>query len=222
MKRCITLSRGISLGIALALAAALLSACATIPAPSRDSSLILARLNLRASGSGTSPLGALGTVNTTQFSRAALKIKSLSDGSTYKLSTYGPEDLFVLPNVKAGRYEIVRLWGQVRTGNSVVTLTTSYTKSPSFEVTPNRVVNLGVIGWNFVYDLSSTSAMATGSVTFDKDYSAVTARFSQLHPASPWSRTEASAADVRTAGAAAQSTARALPPRGGYSSTIIP
>jgi len=222
MKRSTALSKRLLLGVALALAAALLAACATIPAPSQDHSLLLGQLSLRVSGTGTSPLGALGAVNTTQFSRATMKIKSLSNGSSYKLSTYGPEDLFVLANVKPGRYEIVRLWSQVRTNNSVVTLTTTYTKSPTFEVAASRLVNLGVIGWNFAYNLSSTARMAAGNVTFDRDYSAVTARFSQLHPGSEWSRTEATTVDVKAAGAAAESSARALPPRGGFSNTIIP
>ena len=222
MKNHKTLIERLFLGASVAFAAALLAACATIPAPSQGDSLVLGQLRLRASGTGTSPLGSLGALNTTQFTRATLKIKSLSSGATYKLTTYGPENLFVLANVKPGRYEIVRLWGQVKTNNSVVTLTTTYTKSPTFEVAASRLVNLGVIGWDFTYDLSSTSEMATGNVTFEKDYAAVTARFSQLHPASAWSRTEASAADVSAAATAAESSAWALPPRGGFSNTIIP
>ncbi len=222
MKRSIPLRKGLSLGIVLALSAVLLAACASVPAPAGDNAMLLGQLSLSASGTGTSPLGALGTVNTTVFTRAVLKIKEVSTGATHELSSYGPEDLFVLPNLKPGRYEIMRIWGQVRTPNSVVTLKTAYTKAPTFTVAPDRLVNLGVIGWKFAYDLSSTSFMANGKVTFEKDYSSVAARFSQLHPVSGWSEKAASTPQIESAGTAAKSSVWALPPRGGFSTTIIP
>lgn len=205
----------------LVAAAALLAGCATLPAPTTggDTSMIVGGLAFHATGIGTSPLGALGTLNSTDFSQITMKVRSAQNGMTYHLSTYEPNSLFARADLPPGRYEVVGLWGQVQTNNSWVTLTTHYTKPPTFEVPPRSVVNLGTVEWDYSFDLSGLHG--TSAIAFQKDYPAVEKRLRRIYPGSPWLAYRTENATVATAGTAWVDRVRALPPRGGTSSPLI-
>jgi len=168
------------------MAVVLLGGCATLTPPTAgtDSSLIVGALKLDVSGTGMAPNGADGSVNTNVPYAAAVIIQGGTSGNTYELRTDIPSGLFTLANVEPGSYKLVRLWAQVKTSNSYVTITSSFNIGPTFEVTPGKVANLGVSTWNFSYDL--TRSVSVNRFAFNSDFPVVAKALTQADPSSVW------------------------------------
>ncbi len=202
-------------------AVAILGACATtVPlATSTDSSLIVGELKLDVSGTGTAPNGANGFLNTNVPYACALIISNETSGKTYELRTAIPSGFFTLPNAEPGSYKLVRLWAQVQTSNGYITLTSSFDKSPTFDVVPGHTANLGVNQWSFVFDL--TRSQSTNSFVFNSDFPGVTEALAQADAKSGWTGLQSD--QVAFSGeVSATPQAVALPPRGGFETILFP
>ncbi len=200
--------------IPVLLAAVALGGCATLtpPAAGTNSSLITGELKLDVSGIGTAPNGADGFLNTNVLYACALIIRNEASGKTYELRTAIPSGFFTLPNAEPGSYRLVQLWAQVKTSNGYVTLTSSFDKSPTFDVLPGHVANLGVNRWDFSFDL--TRSASTNSFVFSSDFPGVAAALLQADPRSGWTGLQSDQVAFSRE-ASATPLAIALQPRGG-------
>jgi hypothetical protein len=185
-------------------AVALPFGCTTMSAPpiSSDASIIAGQLKLTVSGEEISVFGSSGVTSAT-YARGATGAKwatvglcNETSGETYVARAVGPDGLFRIVNADPGQYIIQKLWCQVQTHNSWVTFTTTFTTPPSFEVDPRRIVDLGVIDWEFAYDLPDSTS--TGSVRFTQNFSPVKGEISRLVANTPWSAYEISKMTVNT------------------------
>jgi hypothetical protein len=198
-----------------------LGGCATmVTGPSGgDSSLIAGKLLLEVSGIGTAANGADGMINTNVPYASEIVIRSEASGRTYELRTDIPSGFFSLANAEPGVYRVVELWAQVKTSNDYVTVTSTFDKSPTFEVMPGRVENLGVIRWSFTYDL--TWATSTNTFSFNTDFPVVTAVLNGRGGALAWTG-RASDQVAFSGDVAATPRAVALPPRNSLERLLFP
>jgi hypothetical protein len=203
------------------LAALLLGACASVAPPAdSNSSIIAGRLIVDMSGVGTANNGADGMLNTGVPAAAALTIRNTASGKTYETRTEIPGGFFLLTNVPPGRYSLVGLWAQVKTLNAYITLRSDFTLSPTFDVLPGRVANLGLTRWRFFFDL--TRDASRGGFTFGNDFPSVTDALARATAGSSWAGYGSDQAAF-TGEASATSVAVALPPfSSGFDRILIP
>ncbi len=210
--------RGLITGV---LAAVVLAGCATMtvaPAGS-ESSMIIGELTLDVSGVGTADNGADGMVNTNVPYASEIDVQSEASGKTYQLRTDLPSGFFSLANAEPGTYSLARLWAQVRTPNSYVTITSSFSRGPTFEVAAGGVTNLGVNHWTFTFDL--TWGTSTNAFTFNADYPEAAAALSRADSTSAWA-SRPSAQVALSGEIAAVPQAVPLQPRGSAERILIP
>jgi len=171
--------------ISLFLGLILLNGCATVAPPTdKESSLVVGQLKLNVSGMGTANNGADGFLNTTIAESAAVFLQNEASGKTYELRTEIGNGFFALANAEPGTYKVVSLWAQVRTTNAYITITSSFDKSPHFQLDPSRLVNLGIIRWDFSYDLALSKN--TNTFDFNTDYQSVARTLSHKVPSNAW------------------------------------
>ncbi|HUI72823.1 MAG TPA: hypothetical protein VL354_20035, partial [Spirochaetia bacterium] len=206
--------------IPVILAGIFLGGCATLTPPSAgtDSSLIMGTLKLNVSGAGIAPNGADGFLNASVPSAAAVIIQGGTSGNTYEIRADIPSGFFTLANVEPGTYKLMKLWAQMKTSNSYVTITSNFNLGPSFEVAPGKVANLGVSTWNFSYDLGRS--VSRNSFAFNSDFPAVATALTQADPSSVWGG-RASDQIAFTGETAATPQAVALQPRSSFFNRIL-
>ncbi len=200
-------------GIVLVLlSAAIMVGCATVvpPPAAGDSSIIVGQLKVNISGAGMDPDGAQGFVSSDQPAAAALLVRNEASGKDYEIRTATPDGLFVLANAEPGHYRLLRLWAQVPTNNSTVTITSNFYMGVAFDIAPSRVENLGVNNWRFSYDLSHRQS--ANSFVLNSDYPAVEKAVGGIEARSHWQGYQAD--HVAFSGEpSARASAEALPPR---------
>ena len=162
-----------------------LNGCATVALPTdKESSIVVGELKLHVSGMGTANNGANGDVNTDFAQSAAVFLQNEASGKTYELRTDIGNGFFSLANAEPGTYKVVGLCAQVNTINAYVTITSSSDKSPHFQLDPFRLVNLGIIRWDFSYDLALSKN--TNTFDFNTDYQSVARTLSHEVPSNAW------------------------------------
>jgi hypothetical protein len=186
--------------------------CATtMPAPvGSDSSLIVGELKVDVSGMGMAPDGAHGFVSTDQPSASALILRNETSGKDYEVRPVTSDSFFMLANAEPGHYRLMKLWAQVPTNDSYVTITSDFYKSVSFDVKPGRVANLGVNSWHFSYDLSHSTS--DNSFVLGSDFPNVDNALRRVDVLSRWTGYQDEQAAF-TGDVTARPSAEALPPR---------
>jgi hypothetical protein len=210
------------LGAALGFSAfALLFACSTTPLPpaSTDASIVTGQLRLDVSGTGTGNFNADGFINArypqgaTRQWWAVVTVRNEAGGKTFETTASTQSGRFMIANVGPGQYFVSKLWCQVQTTNSWVTLTTNFDTPPSFQVLPHNITNLGEIEWNFSYDLSDYSS--TSSVLFTQNLAPTKSTITQLVANTPWAGYEISGATVDAEKSGPLSVVSSLMPKTG-------
>jgi hypothetical protein len=187
-----------SIGLALmAITAVALAGCATLdaPRPGLPTTLLIGQLKLDVSGIGHAINGADGTINAYYPAGGIVTVENETSGRQYTFKTVTPANLFTAPFVEPGRYRVLSLWCQIETFNAWITLSSTFTKSPEFEVAEGTIANLGILLWSFRFDLwqsRNTAAFAQpeeGNAWVEK-------AFGRAYQGSPWLQYPISATPV--------------------------
>lgn len=194
---------------------ALLAGCASVPSAPTDAkaSAVAGAVRLNVSGVGYGNFSADANVHGTYTWGAVIGLSDSAAGESYQTTTSAPDGQFLITNVAPGTYTIEKLWCQVQTSNSWVTLSTSFKTPPSFQVAPHAVANLGLIEWTVSYDL--TDPRSASSVAFGQDFSGVKGAITKRVSNTAWSTLDISDVTVSSEEARPTSSVTTLMPRTG-------